>query len=171
MEISRLVQDGIIAEPVSRDQSLRRERGQGNIHFSCSANHEQDWQPRPVDPYSCYMLLLLSLLSGLNHTQLYTYVVANPVRGHKEVPRSTGHIMLTTRYLDQQGSKSRQNIMRLYKQWRRRSISKRFIKPAIPCREQPRSTRTVVAYPRPAFSATDQQVQVFQGHTRCLRLI
>ena len=44
-----------------------------------------------------------------------------------------------------------------------------------PYREQPRSTRTVVAYLRPAFSATkrtnyaptsfDQQVQVSQGHT------
>ena len=33
------------------------------------------------------------------------YVVANPVRGHKEVPRSTGHIMVTTRYSDQQKSK------------------------------------------------------------------
>ena len=22
---------------------------------SCSADHEQDWQPYPVDPYSCYM--------------------------------------------------------------------------------------------------------------------
>ena len=45
-----------------------------------------------------------------------------------------------------------------------------------PYREQPRSTRNVVAYPRPAFSAKkrknyapttsfDQQVQVSQGHT------
>ena len=40
--------------PVSRDQLLRRERGQGNIHFPCSANHEQDWQPYLVDPYSYY---------------------------------------------------------------------------------------------------------------------
>ena len=24
-------------------------------HFPCSADHEQDWQPHPVDPYSCYM--------------------------------------------------------------------------------------------------------------------
>ena len=40
---------------VSRDQILRRERGQGNIQFSCSADHAQDWQPYPVDPYSCYM--------------------------------------------------------------------------------------------------------------------
>ena len=39
----------------SQDQILRRERGQGNIHFPCSADHEQDWQPYPVDVYSCYM--------------------------------------------------------------------------------------------------------------------
>ena len=54
MKMSRLTRDGT-AEPVSRDQILRRERGQVNIHFSCSADHEQDWQPYPVDPYSCYM--------------------------------------------------------------------------------------------------------------------
>ena len=33
------------AETVSRDQILRRERGQGNINFPCSADREQDWQP------------------------------------------------------------------------------------------------------------------------------
>ena len=39
-----------------RDQILRHERGQRNIHFSFSADHEEDWQPaHPVDPYSCYM--------------------------------------------------------------------------------------------------------------------
>ena len=54
MEMSRLPRDGT-AKPVSRDQILRRVRGQGNIYFPCSANHEQDWQPYPVDPYSCYM--------------------------------------------------------------------------------------------------------------------
>ena len=37
------------------DQILRNERGEGNIHFSFSADHVQDWQPYPVDPYSCYM--------------------------------------------------------------------------------------------------------------------
>ena len=52
--MSRLTRDGT-AEPVSRDQILRREREQGSIHFPCSADHEQDWQPYPVDPYSCYM--------------------------------------------------------------------------------------------------------------------
>ena len=51
MEMSRLTQDGT-AEPVSRDQTLRHARGQGNINFPCSADHVQDWQPYPVDPYS-----------------------------------------------------------------------------------------------------------------------
>ena len=34
---------------------LRRELGQENIPFPCSADHEQDWQPNPVDTYSCYI--------------------------------------------------------------------------------------------------------------------
>ena len=54
---------------------------------------------------------------------------ANPACGHKNVRRSTGHIMVTTRYSDQQGSKSRQKVMQLYKQWHR-PISNRFIKPS-----------------------------------------
>ena len=49
--MSRLTRDGT-AEPVSRDQILRHVRGQGNIHFPCAADHEQDWHPYPVDPYS-----------------------------------------------------------------------------------------------------------------------
>ena len=44
--MSRLTRDGT-AEPVSRDQFFRRERGQGNNNFPCSADHEQDWQPYP----------------------------------------------------------------------------------------------------------------------------
>ena len=52
--MSRLTRDGT-AEPVSRDQILRHERGQGNIYFPCSADHEQGWQPYPVDPYFCYI--------------------------------------------------------------------------------------------------------------------
>ena len=49
--MSGLTRDGA-AEPVSRDRILRRERRQGDINFPCSADHEQDWQPYPVDPYS-----------------------------------------------------------------------------------------------------------------------
>ena len=42
--ISGLTQDAT-AEPVSRDQILRRERGQGKKkHFSCLADHEKDSQ-------------------------------------------------------------------------------------------------------------------------------
>ena len=62
--MSRLTRDGT-AEPVSRDQILRHARGQGNIHFPCSADHEQDWQLYPVDPcsaicddHACIQMLL-----------------------------------------------------------------------------------------------------------------
>ena len=51
--MGRLTRDGATVEPVSRDQIFagRRERGQGNTNFPYSADHEQDWQPYPVDPY------------------------------------------------------------------------------------------------------------------------
>ena len=48
--MTRLTRDEA-AEPVLRNKIIRRERGQGNIHFPCSADHEQDWQPYPVGPY------------------------------------------------------------------------------------------------------------------------
>ena len=63
--MSRLMLDGT-AEPVSRDQILRHARGQGNIHFPCSADHEQDWQPYPVDPYSAICD---------DHTYINTYIL------------------------------------------------------------------------------------------------
>ena len=51
--MSSLTRDGA-AETVSRDKhsQVRCERGQGNVHFLCSAYHGQDWQPRPVDPHA-----------------------------------------------------------------------------------------------------------------------
>ena len=65
MEVSRLTRDGT-AEPVSRDQILRHARGQqGNIHLPCSADHEQDWQPYPIDPYSAICD---------DHTYIHTYI-------------------------------------------------------------------------------------------------
>ena len=48
--MSRLTRDGT-AEPVSRDQILRHAQRQGNTHFPCSADHNQDWQPYLIDPY------------------------------------------------------------------------------------------------------------------------
>ena len=65
--MSRLTRDGT-AEPVSRDQILRRERGQGNIYFPCLADHEQDWQPYPVDPYSCYIMYDYTFHEGVRST-------------------------------------------------------------------------------------------------------
>ena len=49
--MSRMTRNGTVG-PVSRNQILRRERGQENIHFPCSADHEQDRQPYAVGPYS-----------------------------------------------------------------------------------------------------------------------
>ena len=48
----RLTRDWAV-EPVSRDLILRRKRGHGKYIyiFPCLADHEQDWQPYPVDPY------------------------------------------------------------------------------------------------------------------------
>ena len=63
--MNRLTRDGT-AEPVSRDQILRHARGQGNINFPCSADHEQDWQPYPVDPYSAICD---------DHTYIHTYII------------------------------------------------------------------------------------------------
>ena len=69
--MSRLTRDGT-AEPVSRDQILRHARGQGNIHFPCSADHdEQDWQPYPVDPYSAICD---------DHTYMHTYIHVTTVQ-------------------------------------------------------------------------------------------
>ena len=68
--MSRMTRDG--TAEVSRDQILRHEGGQGNIHFPCSADHKQDWQPYTVDPYSAlsgdydgtYILVILYILYG-----------------------------------------------------------------------------------------------------------
>ena len=78
MEMSRLTRDGT-AEPVSRNQFLRRERGQGNIHFPCSADHEQDWQPYPVDTLARCVTV---------HTQYLLFLTLQgketDFRGHKQ---------------------------------------------------------------------------------------
>ena len=63
--MSRLTRGGT-AEFVARDQILRYVREQGNIHFSCLAAHEQDWQPYPVDPYSAICD---------DHTYIHTYIL------------------------------------------------------------------------------------------------
>ena len=73
--MSRLTRDGTV-EPVSRDQILRHARGQGNIHLACSADHEQDWQPYPVDPYSAICD---------DHTYIHTYIYTHVEEGGVEL--------------------------------------------------------------------------------------
>ena len=69
--MSRLTRDGT-AEPVSRDQILRHERGQENIHVSRSADHVQDWQ-----------------LTGLMHTLAICVTIHTSIR-HRVSPEFIG---------------------------------------------------------------------------------
>ena len=71
--MSRLTRDGT-AEPVSRDQIPRHARGQGNIDFPCSTDHEQDWQPYPVDPYS-----------AICDDRIYIHIIDPPLGGSMRV--------------------------------------------------------------------------------------
>ena len=99
---------------------------------------------------------------------------AIPACGHKEVPRSTGHIMVTTRYSGQQGSNRDKKLFGSTTSNGTDQYQNDSSNLLTPYRKEPRSTRIVVAYPRPAFSATkrtnnapisfDQQVQVCRGH-------
>ena len=71
MEMSKLTRDGT-AEPVSRDQIHRRERGQRIIHFPCSAaDHEQDWQPCPV--VRCTYKHSSTYTYRFSYTYIYAY--------------------------------------------------------------------------------------------------
>ena len=75
--MSRLTQDGT-AELISRDQILRDARGQGNINFPCSADHEQDWQPYPVDTYFAIYD---------DHTYIHAYTLV------KKIDTNTYHVV------------------------------------------------------------------------------
>ena len=62
--MSRLTRDGT-AEP-SREAKFSGTHGDRGIFISpCSADHEQGWQPYPVDPYSAICD---------DHTYIYIYV-------------------------------------------------------------------------------------------------
>ena len=78
--MSRLTRDGT-AEPVSRDRILRHVRGQGNTHFRGSADHEQDWQPYPVDPYSAvlYVMTIYALIAMQGHQTLKKQYIVKKV--------------------------------------------------------------------------------------------
>ena len=75
MEMSKLTRDRT-AEPVSRDQILRRERGQRIIHFPCSAaDHEQDWQPCPVVRALHTNIVLHTHTAVVTHIELYMHII------------------------------------------------------------------------------------------------
>ena len=80
--VSKLTWDGT-AEPVSREQILRRVRGQGVIHFPCSADHEQDWQPYPVDPCSAIYVMTI-----------HTYILPKVHRHGVSKPRGSSKRVL-----------------------------------------------------------------------------
>ena len=48
--MSRLTRDGLPNSARETKFSGANGDRQGNIPFPCSADHEQDWQPYPVDP-------------------------------------------------------------------------------------------------------------------------
>ena len=124
-----------------------------------------------------FSVLSLQLKKLRRHKSAIDLSNANPACGHKELRRSTGHMMVTSRYIqysDQQRSKSRQKLSDSTSNGTDQ-CQNGSSKLLTPYREQRRSTRIAVAYPRPAFSATkrtyfaptssDQQVQVYQGYT------
>ena len=80
--MTRLARDGT-AEPVSRDQICRREQGQGNAHFPCSAGHEQ---------VSNHTRLIHTLLYVMT---IYAYIhIGNKLSGTWErATHSTGEII------------------------------------------------------------------------------
>ena len=93
---------------------------------------------------------------------------ANPACGHKEVRRSTGHIMVTTRYSanrdpnrDKKLCGSTSNGTDQYQNGSSNLLT--------PYREQSRSTRNVVAYPRPAFSAKTGNQPVLINKSKFLK--
>ena len=83
--MSRLTRDGT-AERVSRDQILRHVRGQGNCDVPCSADHEQDWQLYPVDPYSAICD---------DHTYIHTYIHTYTQPSPRLAPWSTAAVERT----------------------------------------------------------------------------
>ena len=73
--MSKLTRDGT-AEPVSRDQILRREREQRIIHFPCSAaDHDQDWQSCPVVRAIHTNIVVHTHAAVVTHTHIYICIL------------------------------------------------------------------------------------------------
>ena len=61
---------------LARPNSQEARTGTGNIHFPCSADHDQDWQPSyPIDPYSAIICDDHTYIHTCIHTSyIYTYI-------------------------------------------------------------------------------------------------
>ena len=44
------------------------------MNFPCSADHEQDWQPHPVDPCSCFMCDQTYMMHPDSCKYIYIYI-------------------------------------------------------------------------------------------------
>ena len=71
---------------LARPNSQARTRA-GNIRFACSADHVQDWQPHPVDPYSCCMCGHTIIIPCLNKNKNL-----NTCRPSEHIPQSGGEM-------------------------------------------------------------------------------
>ena len=66
-------------------------------------------RPNLVTNYGIPPELQLKKLQGHNKSAI-DLSNASPAHGHKDIPRSTSHVMVTTRYSDQQEFKSRKKL-------------------------------------------------------------
>ena len=101
MEMSKLTRDGT-AEPVSRDQILRRERGQRIILFPCSAaDHEQDWQPCPVVRAIQTNIVLHTHTAVVTHIYIYIYAYYTTTVNRARMYMSPNTKYIGTWYINQ----------------------------------------------------------------------
>ena len=105
MEVSRLTRDGT-AEPVSRKQILRHVRGQGIIHFRCSADHEQDWQPYPVGP----LLYVMTIHTDRQTTITGTRIGLGRAEGRRKSARNRKIAVDTARETGETWGESEKNV-------------------------------------------------------------
>ena len=150
--MSRLTRDGT-AETVSRDQILRHERGQGNINFSLFSWPRAGLATLPVTVVVVVVFTLTdrasTIPSNIRGCQSGTWSqrgtkVNGSHHGDNPLLRPTGIQIATKSYATLQAMAPTNN----------KTVHQTSFTPYY--REQPRSTRIVFAYPRPAFSATNR---------------
>ena len=83
--MGRLTRDGT-AEPVSRDQILRRVRGQGNIHFPCFQ--------LTTSRIGNLTRLIHTLQNVIDHTYIHTYILPRVRRHRASKPQSSSERVL-----------------------------------------------------------------------------